>query len=119
MDWLLQNWAYWFALSPAPWVFGDDEAVPVSSTIVGPHPELTVVDLWLIELTYEVVAAESHCTRCGAPLGRGLRVTRSTAEHSQWTVSIATRCGGWRRHRHVAIVGEASNDLALGPFHAK
>jgi hypothetical protein len=111
MDWLMVGWVYWSALgcSPAPWGWCEDEPVPASGAI-------TAADLWLIELAYEVVAAESRCTRCGAPLGRGLRVMPWAAGQSPWTVSMVTSCGGWRRHRHVATVGETSNDLVLGPF---
>jgi len=104
--WYWSGWVYWAALG----------CEPVPRTGSGSVPDLTAIDLWMIELTYGFVAAESRCTRCGTPLGRGLRVTPSVTTHSPWIVSILTRCRGWRRHRHVATVVEASNDLALGPF---
>jgi hypothetical protein len=120
MDWLPAGWTYWLALggSPTPSGWGHDETQPASPTTFGPLPDLTAVNLWLIQLTYQFVAAESHCSRCGDTLGRGLRVIPSAAEQSPWTVSIITRCHGWRRHRHLATVVEVSNDLMLGPFRA-
>src|SRR2546421_9080651 len=83
----------------------------------GERRELTALDLWLIRLAYEVVAAESTCARCGAPLGRKVHVVPWAVDHPpSWTVSIVTRCSGWRRHRHVATVDDGSDALLLGPL---
>ena len=81
--------------------------------------EPTALDMWLVQVAYEVVAAESRCAKCGSPLGRGLLLAPSSEVHPlfRWRVSIATRCSGWRRHRHVANVVKASNDLLLGSLH--
>ena len=118
MEWLPALWMYWLAFgsSPAPWDRGHNKAAPASRTTFGPVPDLTAINLRLIELTYQFVAAHSHCIRCGNPLGHALRVIHSDAEHSPWTASIVTSCRGWRRHRHIATAVEATNDLALGPF---
>src|ERR687891_1911467 len=58
------------------------------------------VDEWLITLVCEFVAAEAACSRCGAPLGRGLRVVPSPTLglHPLWRVSGVTRGRGGRRH---------------------
>lgn len=111
MEWLMW-WAQWldFGDSPGPWSWGRHEAVATPCS---------ALDLWLIQLTYEVVAAESTCARCGAPLGRRLRVIPSaTARPGSWTVSVVTWCKGFRRHRHVATAEKALNDLILGPLRA-
>jgi hypothetical protein len=79
----------------------------------------SALDRWLIKLVYEVVAAEAACSRCGAPLGRGLRVVPSPALGTppMWRLSVVTRCRGWRRHGYIANVGRPSDDVVLGSFH--
>jgi hypothetical protein len=76
------------------------------------------LDLWLVAVLYEFVAAQSSCRTCGGQLGRQVRVvTCSPGPPSErWRVSVVTRCGGWRRHRHVAEVVRPSRDLVLGPL---
>jgi hypothetical protein len=80
------------------------------------HPSDT--DRWLIELVYRFVAAEAACSRCGAPLGRRMRVVPSPAlgRPPLWRVSVVTRCRGWRRHGHIANVSQRSGDAVLGSF---
>jgi hypothetical protein len=120
MNWLPAGWMYWLALasSPAPWDGDHYEAVPIPRTNFGQVPDVGAINLWLIGITYEFVAAHSRCIRCGAPLGRGLQIIRSDAVHLPYTVSIVTRCRSWQRHSHVATVVETSNDLILGAFGA-
>ena len=72
--------------------------------------------MWLIELTYAVVAEGSSCEKCGADLGRRISVIPSSSRDSSWRATIAIRCSGWRRHRHLAEIAERSKDLILGPF---
>ncbi len=113
MDWFLSPWMHWLDLGPSPALSrrGHDE-----TDAAGPERrrEPTALDLWLVRLAYEVAAAESACARCGAPLDRRICVV---ADHPPaWTVSIVTRCGGWRRHRHVATVEDGSDALLLGPL---
>jgi hypothetical protein len=80
---------------------------------------LTALDLWLIHVVYEVVAAESTCVRCGTPLDRRVRVVPSVTDDSPLgAASVVTRCRGWRRHRHTAVVGDGADGLLLGPLHA-
>jgi hypothetical protein len=109
MDWFIPTWGYWLAIDGTadPWHWMDGPAAPVSR-----------LDLWLIHLTYDFATAESTCTRCGSALGRGIRVVpSSTDDPPGWTVSVETRCSGWRRHRHVATVDGSPDDLVLGPLH--
>ena len=98
----------WYSLSPDR-VSGDRQARA---------PRLSALDWWLLRTAYEVMASESCCTLCGAPLGQRLRVTSPPAQHStsRSLASFATRCTGWRRHRHHADALEASGDLVLGPL---
>jgi hypothetical protein len=113
MEWLIPAWMYWLAAGSAPdpryWTM-DDEAGPRR------YPELTALDLTVVRLVYGVVAAQSRCARCGAGLRRDVRVTSVACDCPQRTALVETVCGGWRRHRHVARVDEASNDLLVGPF---
>jgi hypothetical protein len=120
MEWLMPGWVYWLAVGtgPAPPIWAHDEVTPTARTDGERRRELTVLDLALIQLVYGVVAAESTCSRCGAPLGSALRVMHSALDNTPWTVSIVARCSGWRRHRHIAVVDETANDLVLGPFSA-
>ncbi|WP_405433831.1 hypothetical protein [Micromonospora sp. NBC_00617] len=120
MELFVAFWAHWLALgsSFAP-ATCSHEAVPASRTLFGRRPELTALDLSLIQLIYEVVAADSKCIRCGAPLSRQLHVAKSAADYCQsWTVSVLARCSGWRRHQYVATVDDGSNGFVLGPFHS-
>ena len=108
MEWLLTS-ALWGAFtgwnpSPAP-----------ALTPSTPFP--TELDLLLITLVYELAAGEATCAACAAPLGRRPRLaTRRTGVTPARQVVVATRCRGWRRHRHTAVVTEASGDLRLGPL---
>jgi hypothetical protein len=106
MEWLLSG-VYWAAITGSY-----TSADPRSTT---PTTSPTDLDLWLIRLVYEVAAGHANCARCGAPLGRRLHLaTRYAGRSPAWHVLVATRCRGWRRHRHTALVTEASNNLELG-----
>jgi hypothetical protein len=119
MGWRVASWTYWLACFGVPALESWADGKPPSSIPYGQRAETNALDLWLVHLVYEFVAAESKCLRCGAALGRRVRVVRSAATHSPvWTVSVVARCGGWRRHRHVATVGDGSDGLMLGPLHA-
>ena len=91
--------------------------VPRRSTRWGSE-EPAPIDVSLLLVVYEVLAADTRCSRCGAPLGRRLRVEvwPTILRSVQWRVAVRTRCVGWRRHRHTAAVGRSSGDLVLGPF---
>jgi hypothetical protein len=84
--------------------------------VVSGRARLTAIDLALIELIYGVIAQESRCSKCGAHLGRSIRVIPWTSiSRAHWGASVTTRCRGWRRHRHVAAVARWK-DLHLGPL---
>ena len=53
-----------------------------SSPAFAQLPEIPPLDVWLIRGIYEVAAAESRCRRCGAPLGRRVRVVASASSGS-------------------------------------
>jgi hypothetical protein len=81
------------------------------------HPLTSDLDLWLVQQAYEVIAHASQCQACGARLGRSLRVSPVASPHPAMhgRLSVATRCTGWKRHRHHAdaVVGA---DLVFGVF---
>jgi hypothetical protein len=107
MEWLLS--VYWTALT------GSYTAPDSRRCMITTAP--TDLDLRIIRLTYEVAAAESSSAKCGAAIGRRLRLaTRCAAPSPTWRVLVTTRCRGWRRHRHTAVVTEASDNLQLGPL---
>ncbi len=116
MDWFL--WEFGAALSGLS-ATSSGSCEENMWAVLGGCAEPTALDMWLVQVAYEVVAAESRCAKCGSPLGRGLLLAPSSEVHPlfRWRVSIATRCSGWRRHRHVANVVKASNDLLLGSLH--
>ena len=95
----------------------DDDAGLSQAGFWGSEPP-SAVDRWLIKFVYEFIAAEASCSRCGAPLGRGLRVVSSPAvgHPPLWRVSVVTRCRRWRRHGHIANVARPSDDVVLGSY---
>ena len=108
MDWLMSG-VYWAALTGSYTCPDPRSTTPTTSP--------TDLDLWLIQLVYEVAAGQATCAKCGAPLGRGLHLaTRYAGRAPTWYVSVATRCRGRRRHRHTAVVTERSKNLQLGPL---
>jgi len=98
------------------WHFGPSLHVPFSpSTTLDGKPLPTDLDVELIDLVYLVIANEQECSECGHLLRRGLRVRNpATGPPPRWPVRVDTRCGGWRRHLHVAEVTRPSKDLAVG-----
>ena len=80
--------------------------------------EPTSADVWLLGVVYEFVAVETTCSRCGAPLSRRMRVDYwpTVLGVLVWRVVVRTRCGGRRRHAHMATVGRSSNGLVLSPL---
>jgi hypothetical protein len=119
MDWLLWPWGIQSSLrwegEPPSWAHNENEPRSPGALPRGAKP--TPLDMWLIELTYTVVAGESWCVKCGADLGRRISVRRSSCRDSSWQTTVAIRCSGWKRHRHLAEVVEGSNGLSLGPLH--
>jgi hypothetical protein len=102
---------FWYPVPP--WTFDAAPDGPFDRT-AAPTP----VDVWLIEVAYEVAANRSWCVRCGSPLGRGLRlVPLADSATGSWRVTVVTRCSGWRRHRYAAEVSRPSGDVMLGSLH--
>ena len=65
-----------------------------------------LVELALVEVTYDFIASRSYCIRCGSPLGVNLRVeVQPTQGGDTWShVRVSSRCRSWRRHLHTALV---------------
>lgn len=102
------DWFQWYVTPPTHVPF-------TSATAYDGTPPPTDLDLELVEVIYAVIAGETTCSTCGRPLGRALRARYATAWSSQsWSITVATRCEGWRRHAHVALVTRPSRDLLLG-----
>jgi hypothetical protein len=97
MEWLLPG-PYWVALLGA---YEHEAVAPVWPADA---------ELWLIRIAYEVMATESRCCRCGAPLRGRVRLVASLTGY----VRVTVRCAGWRRHRYVAVVTEPDGELRLG-----
>jgi hypothetical protein len=77
----------------------------------------TSYELDVIELLGGLVAKESRCSRCGAPLGRFVQLRPVTAiPQDSWTLGVLTCCQGWRRHKHTASVTESGGDMIFGSF---
>jgi hypothetical protein len=122
MEWLFAPWEFMSALGgPAGCPYqGYDEERRTTSTSTGGRAELSAVEMWVLRLSYEALAAQSNCGRCGSRLGRKLRsLWPSDAYPHSVRMLAMTRCSGWRRHLHVAAVTESSDDLLLGPLRPK
>jgi hypothetical protein len=111
-------WECWLWGNPDHGTFynaGDEVAAPLR--MVKEDPNHNHGELWWIERAYEHIAMISPCLRCGAELGRRLRaIGASGTSEGEFGYVIETRCGGWRRHRLVAVVSIDSGDLVLGRF---
>ncbi|MEV0588663.1 hypothetical protein [Nonomuraea sp. NPDC050310] len=88
----------------APWAF--------MAYLGGPHgyEPPAPVDRWLIEIVYETAAAETRCTRCGAPL------EHPRLRAGAWPVRVTARCRGAARHRHRADVSRTADGLHTNPL---
>lgn len=81
--------------------------------------EPTELDLALVKALYEAIAAGTFCARCGATLGRRLRLVpsyRTATTPGSWRLLVVTRCRGWLRHPFSADVIEEAGDLRIGQF---
>jgi hypothetical protein len=104
MDWLFWQW---------------EEASLYSSPdlLDGKTARPSAAELLVIKLAYEAIAGQSCCGKCGASLNRPLRLIYDRTSLTHWRVVVATRCRGWKRHRHGALVTDTSKDLLLGTLH--
>jgi hypothetical protein len=118
MEWIFAPWQLACGLG-GPYQ-GYDEKRRTPGTVLGEHAELSPVEVWVLRLSYQDLAARLNCERCGSRLGRELRLLLPSATYPPSVRMLAmTRCSGWRRHRHVAVVTESSEDLLLGPLRLK
>ena len=95
---------------------GDEVDAP--SRAVKNEPDHNQGELWWLERAYEHIAIVSPCQKCGTQLNRRVRAVRASRTFAGGVVGyvMGTRCGGWRRHRLVAMVSIDSGDLVLGRF---
>ncbi|WP_250032324.1 hypothetical protein [Paractinoplanes maris] len=110
MHWLLTGafWPHFPDLSQLP------GSVPLHAT------NLSDTDLRLVRIVYDFIAAETLCDKCAALLGRSLSlaVTGGGPGRPGWQILVVTRCRGWRRHRHTAVVTDLLGHLRLEPLRA-
>jgi hypothetical protein len=91
----------------------------LSAAEPGPQAAPTELDLAVVEALYDAIAARTFCARCGATLGRRLRLvpsSRPVATPGSWRLLVVTRCHGWLRHPFAADVTEDTGDLRFGQF---
>jgi hypothetical protein len=122
MEWLFAPWEFMSLLaSPSGYHYqGYVEERRTTITGMGRPAELSAVEMWVLRLSYEDVADHLDCGRCGARLGRKLlSLLPSDAYPPSVRMLAMTRCSGWRRHLHVAVVTESSKELLLGPLRLK
>jgi hypothetical protein len=88
-----------------------------AQTVTAGRARVSAIEMWLVWRAYEDILTELRCKKCGAPLGRKLRLILPAGYNPpSWRLLAVTRCGGWRRHRHIARVTESARDLLFGPF---
>lgn len=119
MDWnaiLKDIYVAFGMLGPAPeaLVSSLDETQPFAPAV----GDQLLVELALVEVTYDFIASRSYCIRCGSPLGVNLRVeVQPTQGGDTWShVRVSSRCRSWRRHLHTALVARTTDGLELGQF---
>jgi hypothetical protein len=119
MDWLFSNpWSAAGSGHPSGQQHQNyDRGSGKTRTVLGGRSRFSAIEMWLVRLAYEDMAAQVSCKKCGAPLGRELRlVPPDDYDPPWWCLLVVTRCSGWRRHRHSAGVTEASKNLLFGPL---
>jgi hypothetical protein len=119
MDWLFSNgWSESALGHPSAQQHQDYGQGPWGAdTVTGGRGGFSAIELWLVRLAYEDMAAELGCKKCKAHLGRELHfVPPGDFDPPWWRLMVVTRCSGWRRHRHVAGVTEAAKNLLFGRF---
>jgi hypothetical protein len=105
MDWLVLRYR-WGGTSP-----------PAQRVDTPAALEDAAGDPLLIRMYYGMVAARLSCEGCGASLRRAVHVDPASADPMSGAVAVTTRCRGWRRHRHTALVTGSPGDLLLGELH--
>lgn len=122
VDWyLFMRWSYEASFSgPPDWLAASFPEVQAHRSLrYGGSDVPTELDQRLVALMMEFVSGRSVCTACSSPLRSRLRLVVGTGHDpvSSWRIEVFARCGGWRRHRHVAVAArEVSGDLVTGAF---
>jgi hypothetical protein len=120
MDWtpfLRDLYAAFGVLGPTPEALVWSDRETRTTPAVG-DPRL--VELALVDVVYDFIASRSYCVRCGSPLGLNLNADVLPAQDgaAPWSrVSVRSRCRGWRRHLHTALIVRTADGLDLGQFH--
>jgi hypothetical protein len=112
VEWLLPY--YWAAVLDAPtasmtW-WGWAGPPPREPTADDRRAELTAPDLELVRVVCEVLVEPANCAICSAPLDGAINVDFTGGFFTASRIVVATRCQGWRRHRHVANVIERAGE---------
>ena len=71
----------------------------------------------IVRLVYEVLAEQSACGRCGAPLRRVVSIRVVIAPPVILGVAVTARCRSWARHRHVAMATHQRGGLRFEELH--
>jgi hypothetical protein len=74
------------------------------------------LELDLVLVVYGVLREGSPCGVCGAPLDPVTGVQRSRGVFTPARLVVSARCGGPRRHRHLARVVDDGGDLRMPPL---
>jgi hypothetical protein len=101
------------------WLFALYWAAAVDPMTCGPPPvsdQPADLDLDLVLIVYGVLVESGACGVCGAPLGPVTGVQRSRGLFTAARIVVSARCGGPRRHRHVARVVDDTGDLRMAPL---
>ena len=101
------------------WLFALYWVATVDPGTSGPPPASDRrgdLDLDLALIVYGVLVEGGTCGVCRARLGPAVGVRRSRGLFSAARILVTARCGGPRRHRHVARVVDDSGDLRMAPL---
>jgi hypothetical protein len=84
VEWLFWLWEFRSALggpSGCPYQ-GYDEERRTTGVTLGGRADLSAVEMWVLRLSYEVLAAQLNCGRCGSRLGRKLLTLLPSADYT-------------------------------------
>jgi hypothetical protein len=114
VDWCRSSWQLWstFGGTPPAWI---DEPTGREAPHLSP---VSPAHLWMTRRAYQQEARDTECSRCGSALHPRPRLdSLDMGPPDFWPLVVSTRCLGWRRHRHVAVVEETPHGLHLQALH--